>query len=100
MLTLWGINSTVHNVLYERVCTDPPAYKHGLADLLVRTQGALYAYRQRQHPGALPFAFLLGALMLAMAAAAVMHAQTGGSRVRGTDAVETRRSSEQRWRDD
>jgi hypothetical protein len=72
----------------------------GLADLLVRTQGALYAYRQRQHPGALPFAFLLGALMLAMAAAAVMHAQTGGSRVRGTDAVETRRSSEQRWRDD
>jgi len=41
----------------------------GLADLLVRTQGALYAYRQRQHPGALPFTFLLGALMLAMAGA-------------------------------
>ena len=36
MLTLWGINSTVHNVLYEGVCTDPPAYKHGLADLLVK----------------------------------------------------------------
>jgi hypothetical protein len=57
----------------------------GVASLLLRTQGTLYAFRQKQHPGALPFAFLLGVLMLAMAAAALAHAQAGGGR-RSTDA--------------
>jgi hypothetical protein len=36
MMAAWSINATVQNVLAEGLCTDPPAYTRGLANVLVQ----------------------------------------------------------------
>ena len=60
----------------------------GAAGLLLCTERGLFAFRQHHRPGALPMAFMLGALMLVLIAS--WAAQSGGGGGRSTEAVEAR----------
>lgn len=59
----------------------------GLTDLFLRTRKGVYAWRQVAHPGALPFMFLIGFLILAAGLAFVVSQQTAvyGPAKRSTD---------------
>lgn len=61
----------------------------GSSGLLARTELGVFAYRQRQRPGTLPLAFMLGALVLVLLAitAASGHS-SDGSLSRSTDFVD------------
>ena len=47
MMAAWSINSTVHTVLAEGLCTDSPAYARGLANVLVQVGGRRPALGQQ-----------------------------------------------------
>jgi hypothetical protein len=59
----------------------------GLTDLFLRTRRGIYAWRQVPRPGALPFVFLLGFLVLAAGLAFVLSTQQAvyGAPKRSTD---------------
>lgn len=60
----------------------------GFTDLVVRTRSGVYAWRQHPRPGALPFAFLLGFLVLGagLAYGAQANAPRSSIKKRSTDA--------------
>jgi len=67
-------------------------YGNGAAGLLARTDLGVFAYQQRQRPGTLPLAFMLGSLGVVLLAITAASGRADAGRLRSTDHVEEAQS--------